>query len=171
MIGPGSDNYEKFCKESKYQQPIGNCHFNHDQSQTSRWLCNIGIGSFAVILEGSKTGTSLAKEQPWLKHSISRRCLKRHRSMPAVALSTGWAISLTRNSALWIGSSGCSLYLPSLVLLLPWHGTFGLSGETNRLQKIYLLGTFVDWRLHSKLLRIYITFAANFYTKNRSWQS
>ena len=93
------------------------------------------------------------------------------RTMPAEALSMGLAISLTRNSALWIGSSGCSLYLPSLVLLLPWHGTFGLSGETNRLQKIYLLGTFVDWRLYSEFLRIYNTFVANFHTKNRSWQS
>ena len=155
-------NYEKFCTESKYQQPIGNCHFNHDQSQTPRWLCNIDFGSFVNILEGSETGTSLAKEQPWLKHWISRRCLKRHRSMPAVALSMGLAISLTRNSALWTGSFGCSLYLSSLVLLLPWHGTFGVSGETNRLQKIYLLSTFVNWRLYSELLRIYSTFAANF---------
>ena len=66
------------------------------------------------------------------RHWRNQLWLKQLRNTLAEAQSMGLVTSLTEGLALWIVFFGCSWSLPFWALLLPWHGTSGPSGETNR---------------------------------------
>ena len=66
------------------------------------------------------------------RHWRNQLWLKQLRNTLAEAQSMGLVTSLTEGLELWIVFFGCSWSLPFWALLLPWHGTSGRSGETNR---------------------------------------